>query len=219
MNRFALAALALIPLVTAGCPECPYGDCAVEPVKDLRLDDGSYDLTLGMILDNSCDLVGLESERVVVPAWYRADRDRFLLEVDGIDIKGEVADGWLGGEGKVRYDEAEPAHDTGVAVEDDDEDSWGDDDGEGAPPPCEVVEEEEDEERDDERDDRFSSIEIDMEILNRGKAGGTLSMHLSEADFGQACTIVWDAALDASERGDDDRPRDDEEPVEIAECG
>ena len=219
MNRFALAALALIPLVTAGCPECPYGDCIVEPVKDLRLDDGSYDLTLGTILDNSCDLVEVDSERVVVPARYRSDGDRFLLEVEGIEIKGRVDDGWLGGEGVVRYDEAEPAQ-TGVAVEEDDED-WGDDDGEGAPPPCEVPdhEDEDEDERDDERDEsRFSTLEIDMEILNRGKAGGTLSMHLSERDFGQACTIVWDAALDASER--EDRPvHEDEDPEVIAECG
>ncbi len=150
-----------------------------------------------------------------MPALYTSRSDGFVLEVEGMVIRGEVSDGWIGGSGSVVYDEGRPEEvETGVAVEDD----------EGAPPPCEVVDggDREDERDDsDERREDGAWVAIDMEVLSRSEAGGVFSFQLSERDFGEDCAITWDARLDAADRaqgddrGDDDRPvSSDDEPDE-----
>lgn len=112
------------------------------------------------------------------------------IELEGLSLRGERADGWLSAEG--RLDDISPSEppeesDWGEDTDDegtDDEDSdydYGEDDGDGeAPPPCEVVEEPV------ETEDGISVV-VDAAVLDAEHLEGELDIHYSS---GEASCVI-----------------------------
>ena len=185
---------ALVTLVACSEPEP-----MPEERERTELREGTWKLRLaGPVLEGACPTIDgapaaeivEELDGFVLPA-HVATTGPFGVRIDleGVVLRGERADGWLSAEGRV--DESHPSE----PPEDDDRDDedWGEDtDGEAsgdedgggeAPPPCEVVEEPVE---DPEREDGILVV-LDASVLDAEHIEGELDIHYSS---GEASCVI-----------------------------